>query len=297
VVGGGLLLGLSLAVTLAAGCGDDDTDPPPGGGLAPAGGTSAGGSGVAGQGAVGGGAGGVGASGGEAGGTGGAAPSGGAGGQGGAGAQGGAGGLDYGATVTLLEQPGAFFTPSEGTTVLSLDFGANGTVYTAVRVEFDVLVGSWQPEIPDEGNPDRTEHILFGLFRDHQPNSYQRYLMGSAAVTFATKAPHFRMFGRTTIGQGYTTYRQWSDTYLWQSGATYHLDCLLDGITHLERCELSLDDSLENALEGAVDYLDPAAHLSSGFFIQIGKPAPGDIETSPLGWTFSNLLVTATLAL
>jgi hypothetical protein len=209
---------------------------------------------------------------------------------------GGGGGLSHGATVTLLEQPGEFFTPTQSESSLELHFGDNGTVYGAVRVELDCVVGDWQPEIPDEGTTDRTEHILFGLFRDHQPSSYQRYLMGAAAVTFATKAPHFRMFGRSSIGQGYTTYTSWSETYLWQLGASYHLDCLLDGIDHLQRCELWLEGDMAKVLAGAVDYLDPAAHLSAGFFVQIGTPNPGDIETSPLGWTFSNLLVTATLA-
>jgi hypothetical protein len=199
-------------------------------------------------------------------------------------------------SVTLLDQPGDVFTPTVAETVLSLAFGNKGTVYTSVQLDFDVLVGDWQPEIPDPGTPDRTEHILFGLFRANQTQSDQRYLMGSAAVTFATKAPHFRMFGRNSIGQGYTTYTSWSTTYGWQKGKLYHLSCSLDGVAHIQRCELTLAGQLVKALQGDVAYLDPAAHLSSGFYVELGTGKPGDIEASPLGWQFSNLKITATLA-
>lgn len=197
--------------------------------------------------------------------------------------------------TTLLDQPGVVFVPSAAQSMSKIPFGDDGTVYRSIRVEMDVLVGDWQPEIPDEGNPDRTEHILFGLFRANQTKSDQRYLMGAAAVTFATKAPHFRMFGRTSIGPGYTTYTQWSATYAWQKGETYHLDCLLDAGAHQQRCELRLAGSLQKAHTGEVAYLDAAAHLSSGFYLELGRTPPGEIETAPIGWTYSNLRVVATL--
>jgi hypothetical protein len=220
----------------------------------------------------------------------GSAATGGEGDAGSVGAQGGA------AHVTLVDHAGPFFTPTQNEPMRTLSVGTPATVYEAIRVEVDLLVGAWQPEIPDEGTPDRTEHIVFGLFRDNQSSSYQRYLMGSAAVTFATKAPHVRMFGRVTIGPGYTTYTQWSQTYSWQQGQSYHVDCALDGVANVQRCELWLGSNLEEALEGSVAYLDPAAHLSSGFYLQLGKEPMGEIETSPLGWTFSNLRITARLA-
>lgn len=197
--------------------------------------------------------------------------------------------------VTLLDQPGVVFTPAVGDTVKKVSFGAKGTTYGWVRVQLDVKAGDWQPELPDEGTPDRTEHILFGLFRANQTQSDQRYLMGSAAVTFANKGPHFRMFGRKSIGPGYTTYTSWSTAYAWQKGGLYHLDCLLDGLADVQRCELSLGGAVVKKLEGTVPYLDPAAHLSSGFYVELGTGKPGDIEASPIGWTFSNLLVTAGL--
>ncbi|MCC6898598.1 MAG: hypothetical protein IT377_06465 [Polyangiaceae bacterium] len=197
--------------------------------------------------------------------------------------------------VTLLSQKGPVFTPTASQTMKKLSFGQKGQGYGWVRVELDVTVGDYQPEVPDEGTPDRTEHILFGLFRANQTQSDQRYLMGSAAVTFATKGPHFRMFGRKSIGAGYTTYNSWSAAYTWQKGATYHLDCVLDGIADVQRCQLSLSGVVVKKLEGAVTYLDPASHLSSGFYVELGTGKPGDIEASPLGWAFSDLLVTATL--
>jgi hypothetical protein len=199
-----------------------------------------------------------------------------------------------GGVLTLFEQKGAVFVPSAGEPMKKLSFGVKGTVYGWVRVELDVTVGAYQPEVPDPGNPDRTEHIFFGLFRANQSQSDQRYLMGTAAVTFATKAPHFRMFGRKTLGPGYTTYTSWSKTYSWQK-ADYHLDCLLDGVLDVQRCKLSLGGSVVETLEGTVAYLDPVAHLSSGFYLELGTAKPADIEASPLGWTFSNLSVTAGL--
>lgn len=195
-------------------------------------------------------------------------------------------------TVVLFEQAGQVFTPTASETLKKISFGEAGKVYRRVRVELDVLAGDFQPEVPDEGNPDRTEHILFGLFRAKQTKSDLRYLMGAAAVSFATKSPHFRMFGRSSIGSGYTTYTTWSGTYLWEKGTLYHLDCLLDGISHEQRCELSKAQSVVKSLAGAVAYLDPAQHLSTGFYVELGRAPLGDIETSPIGWVFSNLRVT-----
>lgn len=196
--------------------------------------------------------------------------------------------------VILLDQPGVVFVPSETETLKKIFVGENGSVYQSVRVELDLLAAGWQPEVPDEGNPDRTEHILFGLFRDHQTKSDQRYLMGSAAVTFATKGPHFRMFGRLSIGATYTTYTQWSESYGWADGTSYHLDCVLDGVTKIQSCKLSIAGTLEKELTGDVAYLVPAEHLNTGFYIELGRAPTGEIETSPIGWTYSNLLVTAT---
>ncbi|MBK7585083.1 MAG: hypothetical protein IPI67_33455 [Myxococcales bacterium] len=283
------ILSSVLAVTA---CGGDDAAEPGSGGSAGNSGTGAGaGVGGAGGSTQSGGAGGVTQSGGSAGvagvdagvgGTGGVPPD--------------AAADVVAAPVTLLEQSGVVFTPASGDTLKKLDVGAKGTSYGWVRVQFDVKVGDWQPELPDEGTPDRTEHILFGLFRANQTKSDQRYLMGSAAVTFATKAPHFRMFGRNSIGPGYTTYTSWSTTYAWKKDGLYHLDCLLDGVLDVQRCELSLGGAVVKQLQGTVPYLDPAAHLSSGFYIELGTGNPGDIEASPIGWTFSNLLVTAGVA-
>jgi hypothetical protein len=101
------------------------------------------------------------------------------------------------------------------------------------------------------------------------------------------------MFGRNAIGMGYTTYTQWSSTYAWQMGQTYHLDCLLDASTHQQHCELSLGGVVEKSHTGDVAYLDAAAHLSSGFYLELGRTPAGEIETAPIGWVYSNLLVVA----
>lgn len=191
----------------------------------------------------------------------------------------------------LLDLPGDVFTPSEGDDLGKWNFGAEGTTYQRLRVSFDITSGPWQPEIPDEGTPDRTEHILFGLFRANQSKSYQRYLGGTAAVTFANKSPHFRMFGRVEIAEGYMSYTQWSGTYVWQTDALYHVECTFDGLLHEQRCALSLAGEVVAERFGAIDYLDPAAHLSSGFYIELGTHLAGDIEVSPLGWVYRDLKV------
>jgi hypothetical protein len=110
-------------------------------------------------------------------------------------------------TEELARLDGAFFTPTIDEPLLRVDTAGRGTAYDRVEIDLDFVAGDWQPEIPDEGDTDRTEHILFGLFRANQTRTDQRYLMGAAAVTFATRGPHFRMFGRASIG-GYTTYVQ-----------------------------------------------------------------------------------------
>jgi hypothetical protein len=99
------------------------------------------------------------------------------------------------------------------------------------------------------------------------------------------------MFGRVSIGPGYTTYKQWSATYAWQMGETYHLDCRLDASTHLQTCELSLAGAVVKSHTGDVAYLDAAAHLTSGFYLELGRTPAGEIETAPIGWTYSNLHV------
>lgn len=288
------ILGCAIAhahLACEAGSGDDASTA----GAAGAAGSSAGTGGTAGSAGTvgnGGSAGGGGVSGADAG-LDGSAGSGGSAGSAGSVGSGGSGGGQL-VTEVLVSQSGDVFTPNAQVPVMTVPFGTKGTTVQSVRVEFDVTIGDYQPEIPDEGNPDRTEHILFGLFRANQTKSDQRYLMGSAAVTFATKAPHFRMFGRVSIGPGYTTYTQWSTTYSWQKGQQYHLDCLLDAVTKMQTCELSLAGSVVKSLSGAVSYLDAASHLSSGFFVDLGVQKSGDIETSALGWTYANLKISAT---
>ena len=197
--------------------------------------------------------------------------------------------------VTLLRLDGDVFTPTAAETVRTYDVGERDIVYDRVDVSFDFHTVDWQPEIPDEGAMDRTEHILFGLFRDNRPRTDERYLMGAAAVTFASRSPHFRMFGRITIGAGYTTYTSDSASYAWELGRTYHLACSLDGVTHVQQCGLSLGGAVVATRTLDVAYLVPEEHLNTGFYVELGLPSPGDIEVSPLDWTFSNLLVTARL--
>lgn len=193
----------------------------------------------------------------------------------------------------LVRRDGDFFTPTATAPKLHVDTTGNGTIYARVEVDFDFVSGDWQPELPDEGNIDRTEHILFGLFRANQRQTNLRYLMGAAAVTFASRSPHLRMFGRTRItNEGYITYTEASASYGWARGVAYHLHCSLDGITRVQLCELTRAGGPNATRTLEVAYLEPAMHLASGFYVEIGQtPDDYGIETSPMGWTFSNLVV------
>ncbi|HUF75146.1 MAG TPA: hypothetical protein VMM35_02665, partial [Longimicrobiales bacterium] len=132
--------------------------------------------------------------------------------------------------VRLLAESGCFFTPTEEDKVRAWRIGDVGVVYDRLEMRFDVIMGPWQPHIPDPSN--RTEHILFGLSRANQPRSYQRYLMGAAAVDFETRADHFRMFGREEIAMGYESYTQVSGPYAWSLGTRYTVRCSLDASIH-----------------------------------------------------------------
>ncbi|MBI5527302.1 MAG: hypothetical protein HY897_13285 [Deltaproteobacteria bacterium] len=191
----------------------------------------------------------------------------------------------------LLEVDGPFFTPSDADLMRRYDVGQNGTVYTRIGLRFDVLAGEYVPQ-PAGGN--RLEHILFGLFRAHRPSSNERYIAGAAAVTFADgKAPHFRMFGRVTIGSGYQTYTSDSGTYRWVSGGNYRMECFLDGVADVQECVLSLDGQEVATRTLSVAYLVPEDHMSTAFWIEIGTDVLNELSATPIGWQFSNLLVTA----
>ena len=193
----------------------------------------------------------------------------------------------------LTLEDGAFFTPTADDPMRRFDFGQDGVVYERVDLTLTFDAGEWQPEIPEGDARNRTEHILFGLFRARQQRNYQKYIAGAAAVTFDWRAPHLRMFGRTEIGEGYTTYTADSSQYGWQQGERYELHCWLDGAAHEQACELAQDGDVVATRTLDVSYLDPAAHLGTGFYLEIGTANADAIEASPLGWAFSDLLVTA----
>ncbi|MCC6874829.1 MAG: hypothetical protein IT378_11030 [Sandaracinaceae bacterium] len=197
-------------------------------------------------------------------------------------------------TEVLAEREGMFFTPSVSTPKLDLNLGGMGTCYQRVEVCFDVRAGAYQPQRSGEARP-REEHILFALTRN-APSSWGRYLMGTAAVSFPSASPHFRMFGRVEIAAtGASSYTSASAVFNWANGTTYHHCCVLDGVTNTQRCELSRDGAVVATRNLAVAYLDPPVHLSTGLRLQIGAVPVADppVENTPIGWVFSNLLVRA----
>lgn len=196
----------------------------------------------------------------------------------------------------LARRDGGFFTPTLAQPMLTIRLGGNGTCYEKVDLCVDVVAGDYQPHRPDPSN--REEHILFNFFRNHS-KSWGRYLMGAAAVTFTSKSPQFRMFGRVAIedrgNQTDTTYTSATGTFLWAKGTRYRLCCTLDGRSFTQRCTLVAGGQQVAARQLSVLYLYAPLHLGTGFYVELGAPLNvNNIETSPIGWEFSDLGVWAT---
>ena len=77
-------------------------------------------------------------------------------------------------------------------------------------------------------------------------------------------------------------------------GGDLRLECSLDGLLHEQRCALVKDGEVVAERVGDVAYLDPAEHLASGFYLELGAAPPNEIETSPVGWVFSDLRIVGT---
>ncbi len=192
----------------------------------------------------------------------------------------------------LATETGCFFTPTATDRVRSLRVG-EGATYDHLEITFSVIAGPWQPHIPDPSN--RTEHILFGLSRANQPRSFQRYLMGAAAVDFLSRPSHFRMYGREEIAMGAASYTQVSGVYDgWTEGSRYDVFCSIDATSDLQRCVLASDGTVLAARELVVDYLDAAMHMGTGFDLELGTDSPLDHDhlQTPQGWQFCDLVVT-----
>ena len=196
-------------------------------------------------------------------------------------------------TVVLLEESGCFFTPSTSELFRRWRVGVDGTAYALVRIRFDVVAGPFQPHIADPGN--RTEHILFGFSRANQPQSYQRYLMGAAAVDFRDRSDQFRMYGREAIAMGYMSFTADSGSYRWTEGTRYTVVCTLDARVPVQRCQLRVGAAVEASRALPVTFLDGADHLSSAFDLELGTDQPIDHDhlQSPRGWEFCDLRVSA----
>ena len=124
--------------------------------------------------------------------------------------------------------------------------------------------------------------------------SYQRYLMGAAAVDFLSRPSHFRMFGRDEIAMGAASYTQVSGVYRdWTEGTRYDVFCSIDATSSIQRCVLATGGAVVATRELAVDYLDAAMHMSTGFDVEIGTDSPVDHDhlQTPQGWQFCDLMV------
>ena len=205
-------------------------------------------------------------------------------------------GADAGACATqetLLDLSGQTFTPTSAVGSEKHAFGKKGTAYCALRIELDLHSGDLQPVETDAGMT-RIEHIFFGLARANQTQSAQRYLMGTAAVRFTNKQPSYKMYGRIALAQGYQSYTSWQATYAWKTDTDYHIDCTFDAAGKQQRCKLLSNGVLLKEVVGAIGYIDVAAHMSSAFQLELGSPPGGPELTTPFGWQFSNVRVTAT---
>jgi len=192
----------------------------------------------------------------------------------------------------LATEPGCFYTASASEPRRLMRMGEVGVVYQRVEIRFDVIAGPYRPHEPDPSN--RTEHILFGFFRANQPRSFQRYLGGAAAVTFESRGPHFRMFGRDEIAMGFMSYASDSGTYRWTEGDRYTIECAFDATVPEQTCTLSTGGAVVASRRLPVPYLDAATHLSTAFDLHLGAEMDNEIEVSPHGWQYCDLRVRAT---
>lgn len=193
----------------------------------------------------------------------------------------------------LLDMPGVVFTPSAAEPVRVINgVGAPGAAYSFVRVELDVDIATFRTDLPPDGIP-RWDHILLGVSRDNQPQSYQRYLFGASARVEDANASRAFNYSRVEIAEGSASYTAFRTNYPWQENTSIHLDQWIDATTSEQTLEVSVDGVVELTSTGPVEYFVPAL-TTDGLFLELGtEDADWGLHVSPWDWTFSNLRVTA----
>ncbi len=116
--------------------------------------------------------------------------------------------------------------------------------------------------------------------------------MGVAAVDFVSRASHFRMYARTGIEEGVSSYTQISGSFRWSEGTRYRVECTLDTDAHTQVCQLLEGGEVRQTREYPIEFLS-AEDLSTQLRVLIGDDAALDHDhlQPPIGWVFCDLSI------
>ncbi len=196
----------------------------------------------------------------------------------------------------LLDLPGAFFTASaEEPFRIYKPLGEPGAAFRRLEVEYDIELGPFRADIPPN-NEERWDHVMHGLFRANQPNSYMRYLLGASARIETDAADRAFNYGRVAIEMGAASYKSWKKPYGWQESSEIHVLQWIDADAHEQTLELYKGDTLDFTVTGPVEYFTPDL-TTDQLELELGtEDADWGLHVSPHGWTFKNLQLRGWLA-
>ena len=185
--------------------------------------------------------------------------------------------------------PGAVFTPSPEQPVLEIhDLGEPGAAYRRIELRFRVVLADFRADLPPD-DLERWDHVMVQLYRDHQPQSCQRYLFGSSARHETAKADRAFNYGRVEIAMGASSYKAWKPNFPWQEGETYDVVQTIDADTDEQILELWQGGEQVLTSVGDVAYYDPAL-TTDQLYLELGThDADWGLHVSPWGWTFSDV--------
>lgn len=196
----------------------------------------------------------------------------------------------------LLSLPGPFFTASpEEPSRWYNDLGTPGAAYRRLELEFDVELAAFRDDIPPN-NEERWDHVLFGLYRQGQPQSYLEYLIGASARIETNAADRAFNYGRVALEMGAASYKSWKKNYAWQEYTEVHVRQWIDADASEQTLELYKGDALDLTVTGPVDYFTPEL-TADQLKLELGtEDADWGLHVSPHGWTFKDLTLRGWLA-
>lgn len=201
--------------------------------------------------------------------------------------------------LELLRRDGCFEVTTAGE-VEEHRFGAAGTEYATIVVNYDLEVGDWRRDLFDRTVP--LNHITFGLSRV-APVSRERYILGMAPQVTPTSPSLSRrtiFFGRVDLeerpaGMGFMAYQSFRGDFAWRPMSSYHVQVTLDAVAATQVLEISEGGAPVQTVRGDIPYMNPAL-TSSRWTLELGGPETDGREVSPVGWRLCDTTVTGTLA-